>query len=30
MDIKIKETEDGTKYDVRNFVQYDLQQAFQP
>jgi hypothetical protein len=30
MDIKFKETEDGTKYNIGNFVQYDLQQAFQP
>jgi len=30
MNIKVQETKDGTKYDVGNFVQYDLQQAFQP
>ena len=30
MDIKVKETEDRTKYNVGNFVQYDLQQSFQP
>ena len=30
MYIEVKETEDGTKYDVGNFVQYDLNQAFQP
>jgi len=30
MDIKVKETEDRTKYDVGNFVHYDLKQAFQP
>jgi hypothetical protein len=30
MNIKVTETKDGTKYDVGNFVQYDLQQAFQP
>lgn len=29
MDTKVKETEDGTKYNVGHFVQYDLQQAFQ-